>query len=286
MVALKLKHKIQLLKKNSQAEIATDEIFEFEGLKYNVGSTAIRDALTTRDYSFLEKYAPLLLFKSIQDAHLDVKQDIKLATGLSLLNWNKRNEFAERISDFVINKTHMNKINIKVIPQGKGIYTECLSYMPELKEQLVLIIDIGYYSADFLPFENGRALASEAWASNQGMNLVIDEMRKVINSNYGTSFNETQINEIIQSGSLSISGEKKDLSVLIQGEKHRYSEIILNEVRTKNHDLYKSADKIIISGGGAYTIVDIDLAEKNIIFSQSPYEFANVNGYFKELKNG
>ena len=70
-------------KKNSQAEISVDDVFHYEGQNYLVGDLAVRDALTTKDYSFLEKYAPLLLYKSICDAKLDPKSEIHLATAYS-----------------------------------------------------------------------------------------------------------------------------------------------------------------------------------------------------------
>lgn len=271
------------IKKNSQADISTSDLYHYEGIDYIVGELATRDALTTRDYSFLEKYAPLLLFKSINDAGLDPTKEIHLATGLSLLNWTKKEEFANKITDFVINKIRVNNINVKVIPQGKGIYVDCLKSHPELSNQLVLIVDIGYNTLDVIPFENGKALAHEAWATSQGVNLVVDELRKIINRDFGISANESRINDIMLKGSIVIDGEDRDLNTIIDSEKRKYKELILNELIAHNTDLYKSANKIIIAGGGGYILQNLEF-KKNVMFANNPLEFSNVQGYWSILK--
>ena len=272
------------MRKKSQASISNDDTYHYEGHDYLVGDSATRDALTTRDYTFLEKYAPLLLFKAIVDAKLNPSKEINLATGLSLLNWNKKEAFAEKLVDFIIDKTHVKNVNIQVIPQGKGIFVNALEIMPEINNQLVLVVDIGYNTLDVIPFENGKALAHEAWATPQGMNLIVDELRKDINSSHGVAISEARINKIMQDGCIFVDGEEKDLKVLIENEQQRYKEIIINELQTRNSDLYKSAHKIILAGGGSYFLKD-QMFQKNIIFADSPLEFANVNGYWSILKN-
>ena len=115
------------------------------------------------------------------------------------------------------------------------------------------------------------------------MNLVIDELRKLLNRDYQMSMNETKINQIMQKGSISIDGEERDLSILINDEKQRYKELILNELITRNPDIYKSANKIIFAGGGAYTLQEQEF-KKSVTFANQPFEFANVQGYWKILK--
>ena len=134
-----------------QADIGMNLAHEFEGGSYLVGDHAVRNALTTRDYSWLIKYAPLLLFKAMNQAELDPSKDIQLVTGLSLLNWAKRQEFAERLSDFVVDKLRVNNIKINLVPQGKGVYLDCLTKVKDLANQLCLVIDIGTNTLDAIP---------------------------------------------------------------------------------------------------------------------------------------
>lgn len=270
------------ISKGSQADFDNNEIFHYEGIDYQVGEFALRDAMTTRDYTFLEKYAPLLLYKAILDSNLSIKDEIYLSTGLSLLNWNKKEDFANKIIDFVVNKERINKIKLKLIPQGKGIYNQAVKNNNQLKNKLILIVDIGYNTLDVIPFENGKAIANEAWATSQGVNLIVDEIRKDINKKYGLSLNESRVNKIMQNKYMNIEGEEINLSNFINNENNKYKEIILNEIKNRNIDIFKSADSIIIGGGGAY-IVDSLFDQKNIVFAEKPYEFSNVLGYWNIL---
>ena len=270
-------------KKSSQEDLFNEDIYHYDGIDYLVGDHAVCDALTTRDYSFLEKYAPLLLYKAIVNTKLKIKNEIHLTTGLSLLNWNKKEQFASKIVDFIVNKSHICNIQVNIIPQGKGIYLDMVESRPDLKEQLLLVVDIGYNTLDVIPFDNNKVLSQEAWATSQGISLIVDEVRKSVDKSYGMTINETRANNIMQKKCISIDGEVCDLSIMINSEKFKYKEIVLNELCTRNSDLFKSCDKIIIAGGGAYLLDDLDFGS-NILFADKPYEFSNVNGYWKALR--
>ena len=266
--------------KSSQADIDQAEVLEFNGSKYLVGDNAIRNALTTKDYYFLEKYSPLLLYKAFELAKIDNTKQITLATGLSLMHWSKRAEFAEMLTDFIVNKNRV-QVNVKLIPQGKGIYIDYISKHHHLQKELVLVVDIGYNTLDVIPFEHGKAIASEAWASPQGVNLMVDEVRKRLSQEYNFSFTEARINNIMQKKTITIDGEDRDISLIINEEQENYHEIIINELTTRNPDIFRSAKAIILAGGGAYYF-DNQLT-KNIVHTLTPYEYSNVRGYYKSL---
>ncbi len=270
--------------RKSQADIATNLAHEFEGGHYLIGDAAVRNALTTRDYSWLAKYAPLLLFEAINQAELSPANEIKLVTGLSLLNWSKRNEFAERLSDFVVDKIRVNNIKITLVPQGKGVYLDCLAKIKDLATALCLVVDIGTNTLDVIPFEAGKALASEAYATSDGMNQVIQEVQKLVNREFGISASEAEVTKIIRSNQISIAGEVRDLSVWIEEEKQIYFEMILNQICSKNADLFKRADLIIFAGGGANYAPDYLPQNKQFYFIPEP-ENSNVNGYFTLLSD-
>ena len=265
-----------------QADIALNLAHEFEGGRYLLGDAAVRNALTTRDYSWLAKYAPLLLFEAINQAAFNPADEIQLVTGLSLLNWSKRNEFAERLSDFVVDKIRVKNIKTTLVPQGKGVYLDCLARVAGLANQLCLIVDIGTNTLDVIPFESGKALAAEAYATCDGMNQVIQEVQKLVNREFGISVSEAEVTKIIRTNQISIAGETRDLSVWIEEEKQIYFEMVINQIRSKNADLFKRADVIIFAGGGANYAPDYLPESKQYYFVPEP-ENSNVNGYFTLL---
>lgn len=262
--------------KNSQADIAVDSALDFNGKKYLVGDNAIRGALTTKDYSFLEQYSELLLYNAFCHGEVNLEEPINLVTGLSLLHWNKRNEFASKLSDFIVDKNRVSA-NVRLVPQGKGIYLDYLKSNPHLKGDLVLVVDIGYNTLDVIPFEGGKALANEAWATSQGINLMVDEIRKQLSKEYNFAFNESRANEIMQKKSIALDGEERDISLIVESEKENYNEIIINEIKSRNSDMFRSAKAIILAGGGAYYAENF---AKNVVHTTTPYEYSNVRGYF------
>lgn len=268
--------------RKSQADIVLNQAREFEGGNYLVGDLAVRNAVNARDSTWLIKYSPLLLFEAITNAKFSPSNEIQLVTGLSLMNWSKRQEFAERLTDFVVDKIRVNNIKINLVPQGKGVYLDCLTKIQGLANQLCLVVDIGTNTLDVIPFENGKALASEAWATSDGVNKPIQEIQKLINREFGVSTSEAEVARIMRTNQIAIGGESRDLSVWINEEKQIYFEMLLNQLISKNSDLYNRADVIIFAGGGANYAPDYLPINKQFYFAVEP-ENSNVNGYFSLL---
>ncbi len=265
-----------------QAEIDAVDQHNYEGVTYQVGDSAVNNALTTRDYTWLEKFSPLLFFKALQLANFDLAQPIHLATGLSLLNWEQKEKFADRLSDFIVDKTRVNDVKINLTPQGKGVYLDCLQQMPELAKKLVLVVDIGTNTLDVIPFESGRPIVREAWANSTGFNLIIQNAQSLIKKQFGVMLNEAQTMRIVEAGTINIGGESRDLSVHLQHEMRVYFDILLNQLLSKNADLYRRADLIIFAGGGA-VVAQQYLTQNNFYFVDQA-QYSNVNGYFSLLK--
>ena len=73
---------------------------------------------------------------------------------------------------------------------------------------------------------------------------------------------------------------------IVQQQLEIYAEIIYNEVSAKNQDILNRVFAIIISGGGAYLLKESNTQIfDHQVFSDMPYEFANVRGYFSVLKD-
>lgn len=269
--------------KESQGDLVINNAFDFRGKNYFVGDDALREAITTRGYSFLQTYGPLLLYKAFLDAKMDITNNIKVATGLSLLHWKNREEFASLLTDFIVNKNRV-KSQVQLIPQGKGIYVDFISKNQQFENKLVLVVDIGYNTLDVIPFEKGRPLVGDAWATSQGVNIIINELRKKLAKELSISFSEARINECMIKKFIQIENEEHDISKFVDEEKENYNELVTQELQSNNYELYKSASAIIISGGGAYHFGE--LKAKSMIFTDSPYELSNVRGYYKLLKQG
>ena len=269
--------------KNLYTDVGDVDIYTFEGKKYLIGEDALSEAFTTRDYLFLEKYAPLFIYKALEIAKVNIKNDINLITGLSLVDWKSRKEqFAKRISQFYINNKEIN-LNIHLVPQGKGIYNYCVEKNPNNKKIKLVIDDIGYNTHDRLVFNNGLPISQESYATNTGVNKIVTEIQTILSSEYNIDFSEQEIKKMLLTKSITIGGKKKDISFIIKEEIEKYFEFYMNEARSKKKGLLSRADKIIISGGGAYYLEQLSFPENVEFVNDDPYEYLNVLGYWTEL---
>lgn len=273
--------------KNTYTELGNHQIYEFEGKKYLVGNEAVSEAFATRDYIFLEKYAPLFIYKALELANITPnKKDeylINLITGLSLVDWKtKKKQFADRIKSFYINGNEIN-LNVILVPQGQGIFTYYAIKHPEASSQKIIIDDIGYNTQDRLVFDNGIPNPLESYATNTGANRIVTEIQTILSSEYQMDFPEQEIKQFLINKKFTIGGQKKDLSNLINSEVEKYFEFYMNESRGKKKALMSRADKIIIAGGTAYYLENLSFPENVTFMKNEKHEFLNVYGYWEEL---
>lgn len=278
--------------KNTYTELGNHPTYEFEGKRYLVGKEAVSEAFTTRDYAFLEKYAPLFIYKALELANIpnikpnkNKKDDlqINLITGLSLVDWKtKKKQFADRIKSFYINGNEIN-LNVILVPQGQGIFTYYAKKHPEVHNQKVIIDDIGYNTQDRLVFDNGVPNPLESYATNTGANRIVTEIQTILSSEYQMDFPEQEIKHFLINKNFTIGGQKKDISNLINSEVEKYFEFYMNESRGKKKALMSRADKIIIAGGTAYYLENLSFPENVTFMKNEKHEFLNVYGYWEEL---
>lgn len=260
--------------------VATDA-YEFEGNRYFVGdSKAVRDGLPTSDFSFLKKYAPLLVYKAIEISAekygLDLTKEITVATGLSVLNWHERDGFKERLMAIEVNAKKV-LCNIKLFAQGQGVFYDYFGVKGE--DDLNIVFDIGYLTNDFIVFEGNKPYQEKCFANDKGINKIIADLQNFVTAEYKiTSIAESKINEVLMTGKLRHFGEVVDLSKEIKHLKESYIDEVILSLQAKSKDLVRDANKIILAGGGAYLFQDMQIFP-NLVLSKPQYEFANVRGY-------
>lgn len=270
-------------KYESIAERVNTNEYLFNDKKYIVGDK-VNNAYETRDFELLYKHAPLLVYHALKLAEVDTsRKDLILATGLSVLNITEVHRFCERIKKIYVNNDNVVFNDIKVRPQGRGIFD---SYNKD-KSGLVYVIDIGFNTLDILPYRDGVSLSDGIFANTKGANIVINQLVNVLSNNFPKiDFTEQKAKEVFTNGYIEVSNEKIDFSNEINELKSEYTEYLINLLSTKNNILY-DANKVIFSGGGAY-FLDKDLIKntvKTADFSDLPYEFSNVKGYYSYYEN-
>ena len=264
------------------------DVFIFNDLEYLVGEQALLNTpFVTRHYQYLYEYAPLLVYKALKLAGINSKDNIQLITGLSLKDWAKAEEFGERLSSIFVNNEHYNisPDNIYIVPQGKGIYVDHSGYNTGTVKDYIAIIDIGYNTFDFLVFMDGNPVPNKNYANTLGVNTLVQELQKYIIKEFNISFSEQEVKDILFNRSVRIGAKTHDLSIPINKELIKYSKVLQNEILAKNSDIIHKVESIVIAGGGAYLFKENNIhIFDNQVYSGTPYEFANVRGYYKEIE--
>jgi len=254
--------------------INKDGIYKYNGKDYIVGERAINNAISTRDFSFLVKYSPLIIFHALVLAELDLDKPIKIVTGLSILNWNKKDLFLDSISNINVDDTVL-KPSVVLMAQGQGVFLDANIS----KNGIVCIVDIGYNTFDFLVFEDSKPRQDLSFATNKGANVIITKLQTKLSARYEFDATEQKAKEVFLNGYVMHYNEKKDLTDEISEAKEDYAEFVMNELRSRATDLLRSASHVVFSGGGAY-FLDKKNLPINCMLSDTPFEFANARGYY------
>ena len=254
--------------KLAMANINDVTSYELDGRKYLVGNEAVKESFTTRGYDYLGKYGVVLLHRALDMLNIEITDDLEIVTGLSLLNWNHAQDFGASLRRKVNGKalTSSNKITVK--PQG----------LIKVKDTVgtSILINIGYYSVDVVILENGVADRANSYALDIGINWIVQELKKLLNTKFDLNYNELQANDILQRGSINMGGVEKSLDIEIDELKHNYSQVLLPELVSKNNQLWKTANRIVFSGGGVHYL---ELPQQPNIITDSNCEYADVKSF-------
>lgn len=269
------------------------ESINFEGKEYHVGEDALSDAIKTRDYSFIYTYAPLIIYNVFKELNiLDKLNEYEIHTGLSLYDIekapefkkefkNRREEFINRISKFVINDVVYTP-KIKLFAQGQGVWHDYCSTYGYIEKGTEVVFDIGYRTNDIIIFKDGSPSKSESNADDKGVNIVINELKTYLNREFDITFSEQEVMDIFHKKEILIYGKPKDLSFKIDEIIDSYFDIVYSSLKSDYGKILKSSVRVIFSGGGAYLLENFKhKLPGNVVFdTNSGFEFANVRGYY------
>lgn len=255
-------------------------VYNVDGVKYRVGTSAVEDAFSTTSEKFLMNYSFLLVFHALKTAKekglIKDVEAVSLAMGVSLANWKVKEEIAKKIV-WGVKKLGAEISKVSIYPQGRGVLEDI-----ERKNGNIVVIDIGFNTLDVLNFRNGQPNPVKSKAiPGFGTVKIISDFSRFLTREYGLHLTLQEAKDVFLKRSISINGEVVDLSERIKKEKGKYSEFITGEIEAVFGDDYlKKADIVVFAGGGAYYI-DISNMPPNRVLCSPPYEYSNVRGYYR-----
>lgn len=259
-----------------------DNVYEFEGEKYYVGKEAVsEEAFVTTDYKFLYKFAPIIIYhilSKFDEVHKD--KPIEVRTGLAIVDWAKKDDFAERIGNFTVNGVDITTQPV-LIPQGAGVAMDWVinNNEGEYPDRLH-VLDIGFNTINSLHFEGGKpSRAKTKTYPGHGVSSIIKPFTSYIENKYAMNFSEQEAIGIFIKGNFKYNGEEQpELAEKIMELKSQFVKKMFQSVLVNDKKTMAISDVVLIAGGGAYLLQDVPFPP-NVEFVDAPYEFSNVRGY-------
>lgn len=273
-------------------------VVEVDGVKYEVGKDArlAQDASHARvldpDYSMTDAHMALIrgALYYMQQPTIDL-----LVLGLPVNTFEKYSAtLAKRVvgkhpvpfrgKEGQIEVPQVEVRNCRVIPQPIGAffdYATRTGTYEKMRSQMNLLIDIGFYTLDWLVADGVKMINARSGAHNGGMSAILRAMADAIGQELGEQISDlSALEEAIRTGtnplfygkSFDITEHKK----IGKAKVEQFVSALTNKVGSS-----MDISNIILAGGGAEFFKDV-LADKfprhEIITTRDPV-FANVRGF-------
>lgn len=258
-----------------------ENIYNFEGDRYYVGKEAAdSESFATTEYKFLFKFAPLLIYHILNSFELSkLKKPIVIKTGLSIVDWGKKDEFVERISNIEVNGECI-ETDVRIIPQGAGCAIDWAYYNNdgEYPDKLS-VVDIGFQTINLVHFENGKPQRKNMKSyPGHGVSSIIKPFTAYMENKFAVTFSEQEAIRVFVKGSFKYNGEEQtEVHEKIVELKSQFVKKMFQSVLVNDKKLLAMSDTVIIAGGGSYLLQDIPFPP-NVVFVEVP-EFSNVRGF-------
>jgi plasmid segregation protein ParM len=276
-------------------------IVEVNGIRYEVGKDAehAQDVnhgrVLDRSYPETDTYMALLLgaLYYMGESELDC-----LVLGLPVNTLDEYKGFLEQKVPGVHSVPNINKnvnvraeptlkVNVKsviVYPQPLGAlfdYAIRKKLFAEMRAQTNLIVDVGYFTVDWLLAKGIQPAKARSGAQSGGMSAVLSSIGEVIGREHKTQFTSfSRLDDAIRTNSkLTLFGKACDITPFIKFGKVKAREFIATMTNKVGDG--SDIDNIILSGGGASFFMDVvqeKFPKHTIVIANDPV-FANVRGF-------
>ncbi len=253
------------------------------GKKYLVGEEAEREggSLETRTSDFVASDAWLAILGHALHENKYESGMIVLGVPPGLF----RKEYVRRIMEAV----KASKIsvgdraeysfngNIRIIPQGAGIFFKYLKYRPDDLKKNIVVIDIGHHTVDLTLFSHGKYVETATESREIGISGILDTIIKRFYREHQDAIGYKEALDILATGSTTYLC--RQWSVDAEDEVSKYSQQINSLINRYLKRLSVKPDLGIIAGGGAEVIQRFIKSDYRLLSVREP-AMANAEGYW------
>jgi plasmid segregation protein ParM len=287
-------------------DLGSDEKrYEFNGREYFVGVPALkcRDVFSTRDIDFLITHSPLLAFAAVEKSfdalphvHKPANMGVSkksLCLGMPIAHFHsKRGQLMDIMKKTCVSDTPLSFETIDIRAQGQGIFFDFV--FDEIGQPVtdhlfmnILVVDIGFNTVDILGVVGGRP--SREWSGmieRAGISRIGEQVGAYLQREFNFDLPEQAIKDVLRKKEIALYGAVKDISWVIRKASAEYAEWLVQEIRSKWEGFLKTADRLILAGGGAYYVADVfhSVYPKGFLHVPEEPEYSNARGFQKYLE--
>jgi hypothetical protein len=255
------------------------------GTRYLVGKEAEREGntLDTRQSGFVTSDAWLAILGHCLRINNFLRGDIVLGVppGSYSREYCRKIIDAIKASDMRLNgEPYKVSGNVRIIPQGAGIFFRHVQDHPADLRRNVVVIDIGHNTLDMVFFSQRRYVESATESQEIGVSLVLHSIMKAFYREYRLPIHTEAALDILRGRQVTYLGDLYELDV--HEEIDAYANSISSVVKRYLEKLPRHPDLGIIGGGGA-AIKDL-LTSHNLLAVNEP-AMANAIGYWYYGRN-
>jgi hypothetical protein len=250
------------------------------GHRFLVGKEAEREGNTidTRQSGFVASDAWLAVLGHCLRNNDFLKGDIVLGVppGMYSKEYSRKIVDSIRASDIGVNgEPYRVRGNVRIIPQGAGIFFRHLKDHQEDRRKNVAVIDVGHHTVDMVLFAEGKYVESATESQEIGVSFVLDSISKAFYREHRLSIRFREALDILRDRQIVHLGNVYKVDA--QAEVDAYMERVRSVIDRYLEKLPVHVDLGLIGGGGA-AMRDLSGTHRLLLVSEPA--FANAIGYW------
>lgn len=145
---------------------------------------------------------------------------------------------------------------VLVVPQPAGAYTDLLQQEPSVAEdpdRFTLVLDVGFYSADWVLIQNGRVWDKSSGSSTSATSRILEEAAKLISSEHkDLPVSPSRVESAFRAGrpALLVGDLSIDYQAFLASAANQVAEDVLAKVATSLRGQSDLVDTVMLTGGG------------------------------------
>jgi plasmid segregation protein ParM len=174
---------------------------------------------------------------------------------------------------------------VQVLPQPAGAYFDFAAAEPEaVAEARVLVVDAGFFSVDWLLFDEGAMRAANSGTSTAAVSLVLEAAADLIRHDHGSRIDRDLLERAVRAGTEAVPlfGRPVALAPYLTEAAKQTSHVALTAIRQTLRGERREVDLVLLAGGGAATYAAATRAafpRARVAVPDNPV-LANVRGFW------